>query len=732
MLGGWGRPTPHVSIGESPTAAKQIPAWVDYPSTMPKNSIRIRGLFGAILMISTTAEARADEGMWLPNAIPAAALKEKYGFTGSPELFTHLQKSAVRFSTGGSGSVVSAGGLVMTNHHVGSDMLAKLSTPERDLLKTGFHAKSPAEELPCPDLELNILWSIEDVTARVEAAAKDAADPAAAGAAKRRAIAAIEDESEKTTALTSEVVTLYQGGRYHLYRYRTFRDVRLVFAPETAIAFFGGDADNFEFPRYDLDCCFFRIYEEGKPWQPEHFLAWDADGAKDGELVFTWGHPGSTNRLYTADHVAFMRDVEEPANLRRLWRNEVKAMTFMGRGAENARIAREDFFGTQNGRKATQGLLDALQDPALVAAKRADEAALLAKLAGKPEAARFERGRALVKGSLDAWERLAPDYFALERRFRGGDLVQLARGLVRLNGESRKPSAERLPEYGDANRASLESMLYSPAPIYPALEIERMASWLSALAEDRGLDDALVARLLGGKSPRARATELVQGTSLADVGFRKAVAEMTGRQLADCADPMVRFAMSVDAEARAARKAWEDQVDSPQKLGYADIAAARFAAFGDSVYPDATFTLRMSYGTVKGWTTESGEQIPPFTTLGGTFERAKARAGDPSFELPQSWIDARAKLPAGTPFNFVSTNDIIGGNSGSPIVDADGEVVGLIFDGNLDSLAGDVVFDITRNRAVSVDARGMLEAMRTVYGAGALVDEMTKAATPRD
>ena len=689
-----------------------------------------------LLLAVGTMPCLAEEGMWLPNAIPAAALKERYGFEGSPALFEHLQKSAVRFSTGGSGSVVSPTGLVMTNHHVGSDMLAKLSTPERDLLKVGFHARTPAEELPCPDLELNILWSIEDVTERVNAAASSAdtpagADPAAAGAAKRRAIAEIEDESEKTTALTSEVVTLYQGGRYHLYRYRTFRDVRLVFAPETAIAFFGGDADNFEFPRFALDCCFFRVYENGKPWEPKHFLSWDADGAREGELVFTWGHPGSTNRLYTADHVAFLRDVEEPANLRRLWRNEVKLQTFMGRGAENARIAREDFFGAQNGRKATQGLLDALQDPALVASKRAEEAELAKRLTGKPEAARFDRGRALVAKSLETWRKLAPDYFALERRFRGGDLVQIARTLVRLNGESRKPSAERLPEYGDANRASLEAMLYSPAPIHAELEIERMTSWLSGLAEDRGLDDALVRRLLEGKSPRARATELVRGTSVGDVGFRHAVAAMTADQLAECADPMIRLALAVDVDARAARRAWEDEVDSPQRLGYADIATARFAAFGDSVYPDATFTLRMSYGTVQGWKTDAGETVAPFTTLGGTFDRAAARAGDPAFELPRSWIDARARLNPATPFNFVSTNDIIGGNSGSPIVDADGEVVGLIFDGNLDSLAGDVVYDIARNRATSVDARGMLEAMRTVYGAGALVDEMTKPVKPR-
>jgi hypothetical protein len=663
------------------------------------------------------APALADEGMWLPNAIPAAELKAKFGFEASPALLEHLQKSAVRFSTGGSGSIVSPDGLVMTNHHVGSDMLAKLSTPERDLLKTGFLARDRGQELPCPDLELNALWSIEDVTDRVTGAAKGAADTAAAGAAKRKEIARIEDESEKSTGLTSEVVTLYQGGKYHLYRYRTYRDVKLVFAPETAIAFFGGDTDNFEFPRYDLDCCFFRIYEDGKPLQPEHFLSWDADGAKEGELVFTWGHPGSTNRLYTADHVAFMRDVEEPMGLKRLWRNEVKLTTFMGRGAENARIAREDFFGTQNGRKASQGLLDALQDPAMVAAKRADEDALLKRLAGRPEAKDFEDGRAMVRASLDAWKRLAPDYFALERRMRAGVLAGIARTVLRMKAEDAKPSAERLPEFGDANRESLEAMLYSPAPVYPQLEIERMTSMLSGLAEERGLDDALVRKLLDGKSPRARATELVRGTKLADVAARRNP---------DMNDPMIRFMASVDDQARAARKAWEDQVDAPQKIAYGKIAAARFAAFGDSVYPDATFTLRMSYGTVRGWTAEDGTEVPAFTTLGGTFDRAKARAGDPAFELPKSWLDARAKIDAATPFNFVSTNDIIGGNSGSPIVDADGEVVGLIFDGNLDSLAGDVVFDGTRNRATSVDARGMLEAMRKVYGADSLVDEMTR------
>jgi hypothetical protein len=350
-----------------------------------------------------------------------------------------------------------------------------------------------------------------------------------------------------------------------------------------------------------------------------------------------------------------------------------------------------------------------------VAAKRAEEEALLKRLAGKPEAKEFEDGRRLVRESLAASKRLATDYRALERRMRGGALAGIARTLVRMKAEDAKPSAERLPEFADANRATLESRLYSPAPIYPQLESERMASMLSGLAEERGLDDPLVAKVLAGKSPRARATELVRGTKLADVAARRAP---------DPADPMIAFMAAVDAEARAARQAWEDQVDAPQELGYGKVAAARFAAFGDSVYPDATFTLRMSFGTVKGWTATDGTEIPAFTTIGGTFERAKARAGDPAFELPASWIAAQPKLAKDVPFNFVSTNDIIGGNSGSPVVDSDGEVVGLVFDGNLDSLAGDVVYDMTRNRAVSVDARAIIEAMRTVYGAQSLAAEL--------
>lgn len=683
-------------------------------------------IFFALVTLAFITSARAEEGMWLPGALPAAEMKAKHGFVATPAWVEHMQKSAVRISTGGSGSIVSADGLVMTNHHVGSDMLAKLSTPESDLLKTGFIAHTRAQELACPDLELNVLWEVVDVTDAVNAAATAAGGSVAeAGAARRQAISSIESTSDRESGLKSEVVTLYQGGKYHLYRYRRYSDVRLVFAPETAIAFFGGDADNFEFPRFDLDCCFFRIYENGKPLASNTHLTWSQAGAQAGELVFVWGHPGHTQRLYTADHVAHLRDVEEPRRLRRLWRSEVKLTTFMSRSAESARIAREDFFGVQNSRKAVQGLLDALQDPALVASMRAQEVALLAAVEGTPAQAQFTQGRMQVEESLRRSMDLVDDYMPLEGRFRAGTLASIARNVLRLSVELPKSSDTRLPEYSDASLESLYAELYSPAPIYNALEIEQLAWYFSDLAETRGLDNAMVQHMLAGKSPRARASELVLGTKLTDPAVRRALVAGGAAAIAAAHDPMLDFVASFDEESRAVRHAWEDSVESLQTKGYAEIAAARFAAFGDKVYPDATFTLRMSYGTIAGWKTETGETIAPFTTLGGTYERAALRAGDPSFELPQSWIDARAKLPLATPFNLVSTNDIIGGNSGSPMVNVKGEVVGLVFDGNLESLAGDVVYDITRNRTVAVDTRGMLEALRTVYDAKELVSELT-------
>ncbi|HVU64095.1 MAG TPA: S46 family peptidase [Phycisphaerales bacterium] len=674
--------------------------------------------------------ARADEGMWLLNAPPTKRLQEKYHFTPTPEWMEHLQKSCVRFETGGSGSIISADGLVMTNHHVGSDMLLKLSTKEHNLLAEGFYAKTRDAELKCPDLELNILWDIQDVTDQVNAATQGKPE-AEVGKARREAIAAIEKAGKDKTGLKSEVVTLYGGAKYHLYQYRSYTDIRLVFAPEEAIAFFGGDTDNFEFPRYDLDCCFFRIYDHGKPLKPEHHLTWSPSGANENDLIFVCGHPGHTDRLNTYDHLKIARDQELPRRLAEYWRREIKDQTFAGRSAENARIVRDNLFGIANSRKAVTGELDGLQDPAIMAAKKADEDALRAKVNADP---------AMKSRWSSAWDQIAAlkldeQKFA-ERRmdidrvlngYGGSRLMDHAITLVRLAEELPKPSDQRLKEFGDAHLDSLYLDLYSPEPIYDSLEVFFLSQTIQRCCERFGCNDPTVVTMLGGKSPIERAEDLVKACTLRDPAARRALAKGGEKAILASHDPMIQLARALDPESRALRKRYEDTVEAPLEDAYARVSAARFAIFGDSVYPDATFTLRITFGQIKGWI-EAGEMegaVPAFTSFAGLYQRAAERRGQEGFELPPSWIRAKDRLSPGTPFNFVCTADIIGGNSGSPVVNREGQLVGLIFDGNLPSLVGDFVYDVRANRAVAVDSRALVEAIRVVYGADGLAKEIT-------
>jgi hypothetical protein len=683
---------------------------------------------GALALVATAALGlvAADEGMWLFNNPPAKLLKERYGFEPAREWLEHLQKSSVRFSTGGSGSIVSRDGLVMTNHHVGSDVLEKLSTPEKNLLETGFYARTLEEEIPAGDLELRILWTIEDVTPRVEAAAtgKPAAE---ANQARMKAMTELEDEAEAATGLDCEVVTLYKGGRYHLYGYKRYADVRLVMAPEGQIAFFGGDVDNFEYPRYDLDVTFFRIWEDGKPLKPEHWLSWSEAGAAEGDLVFVAGHPGSTQRLYTMAHLDFLRDVRYPHVLHFLWRREVKLKTFSERSEENERTAHGEMFGVQNSRKAYTGMQAGLLDPAIWNAKQEAESVLRAKVDALAES-KAKWGDAWV--DLAAAEQRAAElyvrYLALGSRGMslGGELFGIARHLVRLAAEKEKANPERLREYRESELDSLFLELYSPAPIHEPLEIERMTSSLTFMAELLGGDDPLVVQALDGRSPADRAQLLVRGTRLGDVAERKRLAEGGRTAVEASKDPMIQLARRLDPDARTLRKSWEDSVESVENASYARIAAAKFAFEGEDVYPDATFTLRLAFGTVKGYE-ENGQRVEPFTRLAGLYERAEAR-DEKAFDLPPRWIERREALELSTPMNFVSTCDIVGGNSGSPVVDRKGEVVGLIFDGNIHSLVLSIAYTDEQARAVSVDSRAIVEALRKVYDAGALAEELTR------
>jgi hypothetical protein len=669
--------------------------------------------------------APADEGMWLFNYPPKKILQEKHGFAPTAEWLAHVQQSAVRFNSGGSGSFVSADGLVMTNHHVGADALQKLSTKDRDLLHSVFYAKTPSEELKCPDSELNVLVGIEDVTERVNAAVSAAPGSAEAEKQRRAAMNTIEKESTDKTGLRSDVVTLYQGGLYHLYRYKKYTDIRLVFSPEQDIAFFGGDPDNFEYPRFDLDICFFRVYENDKPLKSPHYLKWNPGGLKENDLVFIAGNPGKTNRLDTVRHLEFLRDVVMPNSLNILRRREVLLDSFSQRSDENARRAKDLLLMYQNGRKARLGGLEGLQDPSVMDGKRAEQKALLkAAAANESLAENCRDAMKTIDESLAAWAAIRDDHDLLERgQAFYSELFTIARTLVRMAEETEKPNADRLREYRESNLDSIKQELFSTAPIYDDLQTVLLADSLSMYVERKGFSDAMVQKVLDGKSPGQRAAELVGGTKLSDVAVRRKLAEGGRKAVEASTDPMIRLALLVDPPSRAVRTRFEQQVEEPQRSAYGKLANARFALFGTEIYPDATFTLRLAFGLVKGYR-ENGQDVPAWTTIAGAFQRAEEHGSKEPFALPKSWLDAKARLNLDTPLNFVCTADIIGGNSGSPVVDRQGELVGIIFDGNLPSLVWDYIFNDEVGRATSVHGSAILEALRKIYGAGALADEL--------
>jgi hypothetical protein len=679
------------------------------------------------VVFSAGAAALGDEGMWLFNNPPKKVLKEKYGFEPDRAWFEHLQRSSVRFNSGGSGSFVSSTGLVLTNHHVGADALQKLSSQNKNYLAEGFYARTRDQEMKCVDLELNVLMSIEDVTERVSVAVPKQGTLAESEKARRAIMNTIEQESTEKTGLRSDVITLYNGGQYHLYRYKKYTDVRLVFAPEEDAAFFGGDPDNFEYPRYDLDICFFRVYEGGKPAKIEHYLQWASGGAVDGELIFVSGHPGKTDRLDIVAHLDYMRDLSLPTMLNWLMRSEVLLLNYSQRSDENARRAREDLFNIQNSRKAQIGRLAGLQDPAVMAAKQVAEKALRDGIEADP-ALRASAGPAWneIAAALKTLRTIRKNVYLLEegRAFRCHQF-QIARTLLRMAEEDAKPNADRLREYRQSNRESLEQMLFSEAPIYNDLETLKLADGLSMFITEAGADNGLVVKVLNGKSPRDRAAELIQGSRLKGVALRRELAKGGKAAIAASKDPMIQLALLVDGPARKTRRTLEEQVDEPLRQAYAKIAKARFAVLGAEVYPDATFTLRLAFGVVKGYD-ELGQRQPPWTTLGGAYRHSAEHLNREPFNLPQRWLHGKDRLNLDTPLNFVSTADIIGGNSGSPVVNRKAEFVGIIFDGNLESLVWDFIYTEKEGRAIAVHSAAIVETLRKLYEAGALADELGK------
>jgi hypothetical protein len=695
--------------------------------------MNFRKFFSALLLALFSLQtlhvtALADEGMWTFNNVPRAEIKKKYGFDVTDEWLNKVRLASVRFNNGGSGSFVSPNGLVLTNYHIVEDIVGEVSTPEKDLAKEGFLAKTRAEEIKAPSLELNQLISIEDITSRVNGAVKPNSTDAEAFAARRAEISAIEAESTKATGLRSDVVTLYQGGQYNLYRYKKYTDVRLVFVPEFQAAFFGGDPDNFNFPRFNIDMALVRVYENDQPVHPDNYFKWSTTGAKDGSLVFVTGNPGSTSRLDTVAHLEELRDTSIPIVIRLLERREAVLKKYMDMGEEQTRQSQNELNSVQNALKVYRGQLKGLKDPALMARKTKEEQAMRKAVAANPE---WQKQYGGAWDAIAAAHKAYPTYIRERRIFdQGGGfntvLFGYARTLVRMAEESKKPNAERLPEYTDARRASLELALFSPAPIHEDFEKLKLADSLGFMVELVGADNPLVKGVLAGKTPEARADELISGTKLKDPEFRKELAKGGFEAIDASNDPMILVAREVDAKARELRKRYETEVAAVERANYSRIARALFETEGNKIYPDATFTLRLSYGAVEGYM-ENGKKVPPFTTLGGLYARSDAFKHEFPYNLPPRWIEKKSAINLNTPFNFVSTNDIIGGNSGSPTINQNGELVGLIFDGNSQSLVGDFMYDGSVNRAISVDSRGMLEVLKKVFGANDIVAELTAA-----
>ncbi len=677
----------------------------------------------AAATVCAPGAARADEGMWTFDNFPSAAVKAKYGVTIDDAWLDAVRGAAVRLSSGCSASVVTRDGLVLTNHHCVRDCAQNLSTADMDYVKNGFAAATREDEKLCPGMQAEILGAISDVTARVSGAARGKTGQDFVKA-RDGEIAAIEKEgcAGREADYRCQVITLYQGGQYKLYTYRKFSDVRLVFAPELQTAFFGGDPDNFNFPRYDLDFSFVRLYENGKPVSAPAHLTWSRTAPEAGDPVFVAGNPGATQRLLTAEQLDSLRNFVLPERLLQYSELRGRLIRFGEESTEHARIADDTLFGIENSFKAYHGQEQTLADPAFIDAKRKADGELRAKvMADSTLAAQIGDPWSDIAKAQGDYKALFTPYSFLEARAGvGSSLFGYARALARAAEEKAKPNSERLPEYTDSRLLLLEKRVLDAEPVYPELEQAVLEFWLSKLRENLTADAAGTKTFLGKESPEALAARLA-ASKLGDAALRKQLWDGGMAAVRASDDPMIRFVLATDAASRAVRKEYETRVSGPTDRAAEQIAKARFAVFGTSTYPDATFSLRLSYGRIEGWD-ENDTPVPPFTYFGGLWERA---TGQFPFDLAPKWAAAQGKLDDKTVFDMTSDIDIIGGNSGSPLIDAKGEVVGAVFDGNIHSLGGAFAFDDSVNRGVAVSTAAITEALDKVYGQHALVSELT-------
>ncbi len=677
-----------------------------------------------LCLLALSLPAFADEGMWLFNAFPKDKIQAKYGFEPSQEWLDHVRLSSAR-APNGSSSFVSADGLIFTNHHIAQGCIHDLSTDGKDYMKNGFYAPTRAQEPKCPGVEFIVLQDIQDVTAKVNAVVKPGMSDADAGKAQREEMSSLEKECS-VNGLRCDVVTLYSGALYNLYKYKKYDDVRLVFAPEFDIAFFGGDPDNFEYPRYDLDISFFRAYENGEPAKIKDYLKWSKDGVKEGELVFVSGHPGRTGRLLTIDQLDFLRDYQYPMQLASYQQRIANLEKYASQSEENEREAEHELFSVQNSFKAVTGYEGGLKDSDIMGKKSTEETDLKQYVSSDANRQKeFGDPWAEISKAVGVQKEIyKPLYYVDQLAGFRGTLADYARTIVRAAEQKQKPSNERIRGYQDSALPTLEQKLFSTAPIYKSLEESLLTESLAEMQNVLGTDSSTVKTALAGKTPQERAKEVVEGTKLDDVALRKQLYE-GGQQAVDASnDPLIVMMRAVEPDAVAVHMKNEDDVESVLRKNAGTIAKIHFAQGGLSVPPDATFTLRLSYGEVKGYE-QNGKHIPWFTTMGGAYEHAAEHGSKPPYQLPESWMKAKSSLNLKTVYDTVSTPDIIGGNSGSPVINKNAEVVGIIFDGNIQSLSWNFAYSDKQGRAVETDSRAIIEALRKIYHADALANELT-------
>jgi hypothetical protein len=687
--------------------------------------LRIKFLFACqiVLSLSFFNILTAEEGMWTFDNPPLKLIQDKFGVVLNQEWLDNARLSCVKFP-GGSGSFVSSKGLVMTNHHVASGQIEKLSTSKMDYIANGFYSKTNEEELKCKDLELSVLISMNNVTDRVLASIKSETDKHKAVKAREAEIAKIEKENNEKTGLVCDVVNLYHGGEYWVYRYKKYTDIRLVMAPEKQMAFFGGDADNFTYPRYNLDFTFLRIYENGKPIKSDHYFKWNNKGAAEDELVFVSGNPGSTNRLNTYSEILMNRDNDLPLRLKhnddylKILRN------YAAKGKEQKRRAAGQIFGLENSQKNIRGMYNGLLDSKVMDKRQKEEEYFKKIILDNPDFNNKYNGlwdtvKKIIE--LRAEHQKAQNYEQIE----GSRLYQIASSIVRFVVEIKKPDFERLEGYHDSQLERFKFRLFSPAPIYKDMEKDILGGFLNISSETLGKDNQFLKIVLKDKKVAEAADNLIDNTKLDDVEYRKKLIEDGEQAVQQSNDPMIKLALELDPIQRErtewSKKNIESRLNPVKEL----LAQARFEVYGKNTYPDATGTLRISYGSIKGYPM-NGTLAPYKTTLYGMFDRCLSFDNKSDYHLPDLFFERKDKLDLTTPVNFVTTNDIIGGNSGSPIFNKNLEIVGLAFDSNIEGLVGSYIYDITAKRTVCVHPAFIIESLRKLYDADELADEIEK------